>query len=451
MFACDIYPAMTPGIIIIGGGLAGCEAAWQAARRGGRVLLYEMKPKVFSPAHSSPLLAELVCSNSLRSDLVTSAVGLLKEEMRLLGSLIMQAAAYTKVPAGKALAVDREKFADFITRRIEEESLISVIREEVAEIPPPDPQGGIIILATGPLTSEKLSLSLQQLAGQEHLTFYDAIAPIVEADTLDRDIIYQASRYESGPGDYLNCPMDAEQYRSFISALQDGEKVALMTFEKKKYFEGCLPIEVMAARGVDTPRFGPMKPVGLPDPRTGSDPYAVVQLRKEDREGIYYNMVGFQTKLTHAAQRRLFRMIPGMEQAEFVRLGSIHRNTFVCAPQVLMPSLQFVTRPDLLLAGQLTGVEGYVESTAMGLVAGINAARIVTKRAPLQVPPETALGSLINHLIGTDPHRFQPSNVNFGLFAPLGRKIPKKFRGEHYAARSLTTLRKWLDTELLTV
>jgi methylenetetrahydrofolate--tRNA-(uracil-5-)-methyltransferase len=443
----ESFCVMNHEITIIGGGLAGSEAAWQAARRGCRVLLYEMKPKVFSPAHGSPLLAELVCSNSLRSDMVTSAVGLLKEEMRQLGSLIMQAAEETRVPAGKALAVDREKFAAYISRRIEEEPLISIIREEVAEIPPPDPQGGITILATGPLTSEKLSLSLQQLAGQEHLAFYDAIAPIVEADSLDRNIIYQASRYDSGPGDYLNCPMDEEQYRAFITALQDAEKVALKSFEKKKYFEGCLPIEVMLERGVDTLRFGPMKPVGLPDPRTGRDPYAVVQLRKEDREGTYYNMVGFQTKLTYPEQRRVFRLIPGMEQADFARLGSIHRNTFVCAPKLLASSLQFQARPDLLLAGQLTGVEGYVESTAMGLMAGINGARLLNKETPSVPPLETAMGALINHLTATEPKKFQPSNINFGLFPPLGRKIPKRLRGEHYAARAMEALRVWLDSE----
>jgi len=438
---------MNNEIVIIGGGLAGSEAAWQAAKRGCQVLLYEMKPKVFSPAHTSPLLAELVCSNSLRSDVVTSAVGLLKEEMRQLGSLIMDAAMHTKVPAGKALAVDREQFAAHISHRIEDEPLISIIREEVAEIPPPDPQGGIIILATGPLTSEKLSLSLQQLAGQEQLAFYDAIAPIVEADSLDRNIVYQASRYESGPGDYLNCPMNAEQYHLFITALHGAEKVALKNFEKQKYFEGCLPIEVMLERGAETLRFGPMKPVGLPDPRTGRDPYAVVQLRQEDREGTYYNMVGFQTKLTYGEQRRVFRLIPGMEQAEFVRLGSIHRNTFVCAPKLLAPTLQFHTRPDLLLAGQLTGVEGYVESTAMGLLAGINAARLLKKQSPLVPPPETAMGALINHLTATEPKRFQPSNINFGLFPSLGRKIPKKVRGEHYAARAIAALKAWLDTE----
>jgi len=438
---------MNNEIVIIGGGLAGSEAAWQAAKQGCRVLLYEMKPKAFSPAHTSPLLAELVCSNSFRSDAVTSAVGLLKEEMRQLGSLIMEAAAQTRVPAGKALAVDRDQFAAHISRCIEAEPQISVIREEVVDIPGPDPRGGIFILATGPLTSARLSMSLQRLAGQEHLAFYDAIAPIVEAGSLDRSIVYQASRYESGPGDYLNCPLDYQQYNAFISALQGAEKVALKSFEEQKYFEGCLPIEVMLERGVDTLRFGPMKPVGLPDPRTGRDPYAVVQLRKEDKEGTFYNMVGFQTKLTYPEQRRVFRLIPGMEQAEFVRLGSIHRNTFVCAPKLLAPTLQFHNRPDLLLAGQLTGVEGYVESTAMGLIAGINGARLLKNKPTVAPPPETAMGALINHLTATEPQRFQPSNINFGLFPPLGKKVPKKLRGERYAARAMTALTAWLDSE----
>ena len=438
---------MNKEIVIIGGGLAGSEAAWQAAKRGCRVLLYEMKPRVFSPAHNSPLLAELVCSNSFRSDAVSSAVGLLKEEMRQLGSLIMEAAAHTRVPAGKALAVNRQQFSALISSRIEAEPLISVIREEVEEIPPPNPQGGIFILATGPLTSERLSLSLQQLAGQEHLAFYDAIAPIVAADSLDRSIVYQASRYEDGPGDYLNCPLDAQEYHSFVIALQSAEKVALKSFEEQKYFEGCLPIEVMLERGVDTLRFGPMKPVGLPDPRTGREPYAVVQLRKEDKEGTFYNMVGFQTKLTYPEQHRVFRLIPGMERAEFVRLGSIHRNTFVCAPKLLAPTLQFHVRPDLLLAGQLTGVEGYVESTAMGLMAGINGARLLKKKPPVVPLPETAMGALINHLTVTEPQRFQPSNINFGLFPPLGEKVPKKARGEHYAARAMAALKTWLKSE----
>lgn len=438
---------METRITVIGGGLAGCEAAWQASRRNCRVRLYEMKPLLFSPAHESPLLAELVCSNSLRSDALNSAVGLLKEEMRRLDSLIMNAADTTRVPAGKALAVDRERFARFITERIEQEERIEIVREEVRNLPEPDSSGGPIILATGPLTSDALATDLQGLTGREHLAFYDAIAPIVAADSLNREIIFQASRYDEGPGDYLNCPMDEAQYLAFIAALKEAKKVPLRSFEKTKYFEGCLPVEVMLERGDDTLRFGPMKPVGLPDPRTGETAHAVVQLRREDQEGTHYNMVGFQTKLTYPEQKRVFRMIPGMEAAEFVRLGSIHRNTFICAPEVLLPSLQCRKRPDLLLAGQLSGVEGYVESTAMGLVAGINAVEVAAGRRPHPLPPETGLGSLIHHLTATEARRFQPSNINFGLFPPLGgKKIPKRLRGERYAQRALEALSRWLTS-----
>jgi methylenetetrahydrofolate--tRNA-(uracil-5-)-methyltransferase len=430
-------------LIIIGGGLAGSEAAWQAARLGCRVTLYEMKPLVFSPAHHSSLLAELVCSNSLRSDAVNSAVGLLKQEMRNLGSLIMESAEQTKVPAGKALAVDREKFAEFITKKIEQNEHINIIRDEVRELPAPMPGSSITILATGPLTSEPLTGSLGKLTGKEHLAFYDAIAPIVEADSLDRNIIFQASRYDDGPGDYLNCPMDKEQYENFITELAKAQKVPLKSFEKKKYFEGCLPVEIMLERGPETLRFGPMKPVGLIDPRTGQTAHAVVQLRKENNEGTLYNMVGFQTKLTYGEQKRVFRMIPGMEQVEFSRLGSIHRNTFVCGPELLLPSLQLKKRPDLLLAGQITGVEGYVESTAIGLLAGINGARLLQGKNPIVPPPETALGSLITHLTESNQKRFQPSNINFGLFPSLKQRMPKKFRGEKYAERALQALTKW--------
>lgn len=434
----------TGEITIIGGGLAGCEAAWQAAQRNCRVVLHEMKPVKFSPAHSSPLLAELVCSNSLRSNAVNSAVGLLKEEMRQLDSLIMEAAAVTSVPAGKALAVDRDKFAAYITRRIDGHPLITLVRDEVRALTEPDPQSGPTILATGPLTSDSMADSLMAITGRNHLAFYDAIAPIVDVDSLDRSIVFEASRYEEGPGDYLNCPMNREQYLAFITAMKEARKVPLQSFEDTKYFEGCLPIEVMIERGDDTPRFGPMKPVGLPDPRTGRDAYAIVQLRRENREGTYYNMVGFQTKLAHGEQKRVFRMIPGMEQAEFARLGSIHRNTFICAPEVLLPTLQAAKRPDILLAGQLSGVEGYVESTAMGLLAGINAARMVRNEDLLVPPAETGLGALVSHLTATDPRGFQPSNINFGLFPPLaGKKIPKKFRGEEYAKRALQAFAAW--------
>ena len=430
-------------LIIIGGGLAGSEAAWQAARLGCRVSLYEMKPHSYSPAHHSSLLAELVCSNSLRSDAVTSAVGLLKQEMRNMGSLIMDSAEQTKVPAGKALAVDRDKFAEFITNKIEQNQNISIIRDEVRELPARVPGASITILATGPLTSESMADSLGKLTGKEHLAFYDAIAPIIEAESLDRDIIFQASRYEEGPGDYLNCPMDKEQYEKFITELAQAKKVPLKDFEKQKYFEGCLPIEIMLERGPETLRFGPMKPVGLIDPRTGKTAHAVVQLRKENNEGTLYNMVGFQTKLTYGEQKRVFRIIPGMEKAEFSRLGSIHRNTFICGPELLLPSLQLKKRPDLLLAGQITGVEGYVESTAIGLLAGINGALLLQKKTPVVPPPETALGSLVNHLTAGDPKRFQPSNINFGLFPRLQQRVPKKFRGEKYADRALQALSKW--------
>jgi methylenetetrahydrofolate--tRNA-(uracil-5-)-methyltransferase len=430
-------------LIVIGGGLAGSEAAWQAAKRGCRVLLYEMKPRAFSPAHHSPLLAELVCSNSLRSDAVSSAVGLLKQEMRLMGSLILAAAAETRIPAGKALAVDREKFARFVTEKIEKNDLIKVIRDEIQEIPPPGSATSALILATGPLTSPALAESLARLTGKEHLAFYDAIAPIVEADSLNREIIFQASRYDTGPGDYLNCPMDKDQYERFISALAQAQKIPLRTFEEQKYFEGCLPIEVMLDRGPETLRYGPMKPVGLLDPRTGKEPYAVVQLRLENKEGTHYNMVGFQTKLTYSEQKRIFRMIPGMERAEFTRLGSIHRNTFICAPEVLLPTLQLKNRQDILLAGQISGVEGYVESTAIGLLAGINACGILSGGKPSIPPRETALGALINHLTATEPRQFQPSNINFGLFPGLAQKTPKIKRGEKYAERAFHALQAW--------
>jgi len=430
-------------LIIIGGGLAGSEAAWQAARLGCRVMLYEMKPEVFSPAHNSPLLGELVCSNSLRSDALNSAVGLLKQEMRLMGSLIMSVAEQTRVPAGKALAVDREKFARYITYRLEDNNYITIVREEILGIPAQQSINSAAIIATGPLTSESLAASLRQLTGKEHLAFYDAIAPIVEAESLDRKIVFQASRYDDGPGDYLNCPMNKSQYDHFIHELARAEKVPLKSFEDQKYFEGCLPIEIMLERGPETLRFGPMKPVGLIDPRTDREAYAVVQLRMENKEGTQYNMVGFQTKLTYGEQKKIFRLIPGMERAEFSRFGSIHRNTFICGPELLLPTLQLKQRPELLVAGQLSGVEGYVESTAIGLLAGLNGARLIQGQKPVVPPRETALGSLIAHLTETDPKRFQPSNINFGLFPRLEQKTPKKFRGEKYAERALAALEHW--------
>lgn len=432
-------------IIIIGGGLAGSEAAWQAVQRGCKVTIYDMKPHVYSPAHSSPDMAELVCSNSFRSDDVTSAVGLLKEEMRRCNSLIMQTALTCRVPAGKALAVDRDQFSRAITDTLEKHPDITIVREELTEFPQED--NAVVILATGPLTSEKLTGALIALTGRKRLAFYDAIAPIVNADSLNMDIVYRKSRYDDGPGDYLNCPMDEESYTKFITELANAEYVPLKDFENPKYFEGCLPIEVIRSRGDDTLRFGPMKPVGLPDPRTGKDAYAVVQLRMENVEGTTYNMVGFQTKLTYSEQKRIFRMIPGMENAEFERFGSIHRNTFVCAPEILQPTLEFTARPDMLLAGQLSGVEGYVESAAMGLLAGINGARKALGQNPAVPPPATALGALINHLTLSDPQHFQPSNVNFGLFPAWKKKVPKRFRGEKRAEAALKALKEWMDTE----
>lgn len=432
-------------IQIIGGGLAGCEAAWQAASRGCAVRLYDMKPHKFSPAHSSPLLAEMVCSNSLRSDALNSAVGLLKEEMRRLGSLIMKVAEESAVPAGKALAVNRELFSQNITDHLERHPLVEIVRQEQTGIPAPSDTP--IILATGPLTSESMTDSLVQLTGRERLAFYDAIAPIVHAESLDMTIVYLKSRYDEGPGDYLNCPMNREEYFAFISALKEADTVPLKDFEEVKYFEGCLPIEVMVARGDNTLRFGPMKPVGLDDPRTGRWPYAVVQLRKENKQGTLYNLVGFQTKLTYGEQKRIFRMIPGMAQADFARLGSIHRNTFICAPELLEPTLQLKSRPDLFLAGQLSGVEGYVESTAMGLLAGINACRMMKGRPLVTPPPETALGALITHLTQSDPKHFQPSNVNFGLFPEWNQDLPrmgKRERGDLRASTALEALTGWL-------
>ncbi len=428
-------------VLIIGGGLAGCEAAWQAAKQGLNVDLYEMKPTRFSPAHESELLAELVCSNSLRSNALGSAVGLLKEEMRQLDSLIIRAADATAVPAGSALAVDRLRFAGYISHVIEEHAQISIIRREMTELPLSDTP---VILATGPLTSEAMTASLVALTGEKHLAFYDAIAPIVSADSLDMNIIYRKSRWDDdSPGDYLNCPMTEKQYTAFIEMLGSARTVPLKSFEQTKYFEGCLPIEVMCERGKDTLRFGPMKPVGLAHPETGTIAHAVVQLRAENREETMYNLVGFQTKLTYGEQKRIFRSIPGLEQAEFVRLGSIHRNTFICAPELLDSSLQMKKRPGLFLAGQLSGVEGYVESAAMGLLAGMNAARLGLGKQISAPPPATALGALIHHLTESDPARFQPSNVNFGLFPPLRRKIRKKERGGYRAQLALEELNRW--------
>jgi methylenetetrahydrofolate--tRNA-(uracil-5-)-methyltransferase len=426
-------------VTIIGAGLAGCEAAWQLLRLGHRVILREMKPDRFSPAHKSPHPAELVCSNSLRSASLENAVGLLKEEMRRMDSLLMAAADATSVPAGQALAVDRNAFSLFIEERLTRQPGIEIIRGEVTEIP----AEGITIVASGPLTSDALARAIAASTGSEHLYFYDAISPIVEGDSIDTSRVFAASRYGYGEADYLNCPMDRETYEAFWKNLTEAEEVPLHAFEEIKCFEGCLPIEVIGRRGIETLAHGPMKPVGLIDPRTGRQPHAVVQLRREDRNGILYNIVGFQTKMTWPEQRRLFRMIPGLEKVEFARYGSIHRNTFLNAPILLMNTLQLRSHPRLFFAGQISGVEGYVESMSMGLLAGLNAARFLVGREMIPPPPETAFGALIGHITNGNRKTFQPMNVTFGLFPPLPGRIRKKERGALYARRSIAALSAW--------
>lgn len=425
--------------VIIGGGLAGCEAAWQLSRRGCKAVLYEMKPQRFSPAHKSPLPAELVCSNSLRASSVENAVGLLKEEMRLLDSLIMAAADATAVPAGRALAVNRTDFSQYIEDRLTTCKPLQIVRHELTEIP----AGHRVIVATGPLTSDALAWALAGLTGAEHLYFYDAISPIIDAESIDFEKVFRASRYETDEGDYLNCPLEKEAYGGFWEALTEAQDVPLKSFEEARCFEGCLPVEVMARRGIQTLAFGPMKPVGLIDPRTGRRPYAVVQLRPENREMTLFNMVGFQTKLTWPEQRRIFRMIPGLEHAEFARYGSMHRNTFINSPALLKSTLQLRGQESILFAGQLTGVEGYVESAAMGLVAGLNAAALAGGTEIIAPPGTTAVGALLHHITNAKSKSFQPMNVNFGLFAPLAHKTAKKDRGRCYAERALADINIW--------
>ncbi len=439
-------------LIIVGGGLAGCEAAWQAAQRGVRVRLYEMRPGRESPAHKSQDLAELVCSNSLRANGIGNAVGLLKEEMRRLDSLILRAADETAVPAGGALAVDRVAFQERVSREIQAHPGIELCRELVCEIPD-DP---VVILATGPLTAPEMARSLQNLLGEEYLYFYDAIAPTIYRDGIDRDVVFRASRYQKGEGDYLNVPLSRSEYEGFVEALLEADKVELHRFEADLYFEGCLPIEEMARRGRDTLAYGPMKPVGLTDPRTGRRPHAVIQLRQEDRQGELYNLVGFQTKLKIGEQQRIFRSLPGLSKAVFARYGSVHRNTYVNAPLRLMPTLELKARRGLYLAGQMAGVEGYVESAALGLIAGVNAARVLLDQPPLAPPRTTAHGALIGHLMEANPKHFQPMNVNYGLFprlapvqAAAGEKRPRKLRkrekNEQLAARALGDLQDYRD------
>ena len=398
-----------------------------------------MKPQRFSPAHTLPGLAELVCSNSLRGDSLDNAVGLLKEELRRLGSLFMEAAEATRVPAGGALAVDREKFSAFITAKINNHPLIELRSAEMTGIP----ATGIVIIASGPLTSDALAEKLKFLSG-DYLYFYDAIAPIVTAQSLNMATVFAASRYGKGDGDdYLNCPLNREEYERFVQELLGGEKVVARDFEKIVHFEGCMPIEELAARGVETLRFGPMKPVGLVDPRTGREPHAVIQLRKETREATLYNLVGFQTKLTWPEQQRIFRMIPGLEQAEFARLGSMHRNTFINSPALLRPTFQLQSDPRIFFAGQITGVEGYVESAGSGWLAGVNAARLAAGIEPLLPPGSTALGALVRHITNAGIRHFQPMNVNYGLFPELAGKVKKKERRGLLAARALAEIDNW--------
>ncbi len=424
-------------VTVIGAGLAGSEAAWQIAKMGVPVTLYEMRPVRRTPAHHTDGFAELVCSNSLRANGLTNAVGVLKEEMRRLDSLILASADKHAVPAGGALAVDRDGFSGEVTRTLREHPLITVVNEEIKEIP----KDGIVVVATGPLTSPELSESIKQLMGEEYFYFFDAAAPIVEKDSIDMDKVYLASRYDKGEAAYLNCPMTEAEFDAFYEALTTAEVAAVKDFEKEMYFEGCMPIEVMAKRGKQTVLFGPMKPVGLVDPRTGKLPHAVIQLRQDNAAGTLYNIVGFQTHLKWGEQKRVFSMIPGLENAEFVRYGVMHRNTFINSPKLLMPTYQFRGRETLFFAGQMTGVEGYVESAASGLIAGLNAGRLAKGLEPLTLPEHTTLGSMAQYITTADFKHFQPMNANFGLFPPLGYRVrSKKEKNDAIAARALESV-----------
>ncbi|NLN19847.1 MAG: methylenetetrahydrofolate--tRNA-(uracil(54)-C(5))-methyltransferase (FADH(2)-oxidizing) TrmFO [Firmicutes bacterium] len=429
-------------LTVIGGGLAGCEAAWQAANLGVDVVLYEMRPVESTPAHTTAELAELVCSNSLGGNHLTSASGLLKEEMRRLGSLLIAVADETAVPAGSALAVDRHAFSRLVSERIAAHPRITVIREPVDSIPE-----GLCIIATGPLTSPQLAEEIQRLTGAHDLYFYDAAAPIIAAESLDTDKGFWAGRYGRGGDDYFNCPMNKEEYLSFREALVHAERHEGHIDEPLRFFEGCVPIEELASRGVDTLRFGPLRPVGLVDPATGHRPYAVVQLRKENKEGSLLNLVGFQTRLKWGEQRRVFRMIPALAEAEFVRYGVMHRNTFLNAPRVLRPTYQWRQRDTLFFAGQITGVEGYVESAGSGLIAGLNAALLAKGQKPKTLPPETMLGALAEYITTADPRHFQPMNANFGLL-PSGIRVKNRaLRKQVLAERALNALDAWLKQE----
>ena len=411
-------------IDVIGGGLAGVEAAWQAARLGAHVNLYEMRPLKQTPAHRTEKLAEIVCSNSLKSDEPGTASYLLKEELRQGDSLVMAAAAETRVPAGAALAVDRHKFAELITERIESEPRIRLIREEVTSIP----EDRTSIIATGPLSSDALTAEIMKLTGSDQMYFYDAIAPIVSADSIDTSIAFRAARYDKGGDDYLNCPFDPQQYETFYRALLEANSVPLQRFEETRWFEACLPIEELARRGVDTLRFGPMKPVGLRDPRTGREPYAAVQLRQENLMADAYSLVGFQNHLRYGEQARVLRLIPGLQNAEFLQFGQIHRNTYICSPRVLLPTMQMRERPQVFFAGQITGVEGYVESVAIGWLAGLNAARLAQSEELIQAPVSSAIGALARYVSQTESKNFQPVNITFALLPPLPEPEQRRVR-----------------------
>jgi len=429
-------------LTVIGAGLAGSEAAWQAAERGAKVILYEMRPVTATPAHKTENCAELVCSNSLGNNLAYSAPFILKEELRSFNSIIIDSGDNNSVPAGSALAVDRDLFAQEVTAKLSNHPNITIKREEVVEIPPEGP----VIIATGPLTSPRLSEQISKLIGQEYLYFYDALSPIVNAATIDYDKAFFASRYDKGDADYLNCPMNVSQYYEFVRELKASDKVSLSSFEKPIYFEGCMPIEVLAERGDRTLAFGPLKPVGLPDPKTGTLAHAVVQLRRENKESSAFNLVGFQTKLTYPEQKRIFSKIPGLENAEFFRFGAIHRNTYINSPSLLNNELELLSRPGTYFAGQVTGVEGYVESSAMGLLASLSAVAKIMGTVYKPPPADTALGALLNYITSSRKQGFQPMNINFGLFWVQEMKIKdKKMRNQKIATNAMEKLKAWKD------
>ncbi|MFN2218629.1 MAG: FADH(2)-oxidizing methylenetetrahydrofolate--tRNA-(uracil(54)-C(5))-methyltransferase TrmFO [Anaerolineae bacterium] len=437
-----------PDLTVIGGGLAGSEAAWQAAERGISVTLYEMRPEQTTPAHVTSLLAELVCSNSLGSKLVDRAPGLLKEELRCLGSLVVECADATAVPAGGALAVDREAFAQMVTDRIVSHPRIALIRQEVTAIPHELP----VVVATGPLTSSALADAIASMSGSDYLYFYDAMAPIVAADSVDMSVAFRASRYgqRGEEGDYINCPMSKSEYDRFVGELVAAQTIALRDFEREdpRFFEACLPVEVLAQRGEQALAFGPLKPVGLTDPRTGRRPHAVVQLRQDNHSATLYNLVGFQTNLTWGEQERVFHLIPGLAAAEFVRFGQMHRNTFINAPSLLLPTMQFQKRADLFFAGQITGTEGYIGSVASGYVAGLNAARLASGLGPVSFPNTTMVGALCNYVSSAASDGFQPMKANFGLLPPLDPPVRKKReRYAAYAQRGLSDLQAFVDEQ----